>query len=90
MIFKTKTMKNYQITEKQLKNIINERLSMQSTRRALEVYKLKRYDLNYFESAEFGQIFKDWNETKQFNFLKLTAGNVYFKKVQELIGRAAK
>lgn len=73
------------ITEKQLKLIIEERLNMQSTRRALEDFKLRKYDLNYFQSAEFGYIFSQWDDFKKKEFLILIGGR--FDKVKDLIGK---
>jgi len=63
-----------QLNEKQLFDLIGERLGMQSTRRAVELYNLPKYTVSYFKSYEFAQIFHSWDENKQKNFLRSLAG----------------
>lgn len=70
----------------QIKNILIDRLNLQSTRRTLENYKLKNYSLNYFESPEFAGIFQTWDDRKKENFLK-DVGGFYWKNLGEFIGR---
>lgn len=77
-------MKN--LTEKQILNIIEERLNLQSTRRNLEIYGVKNYNLNYFQSSEFGRLFKEWDQQKQEKFLKNLAGN-YWTKLGNYVGK---
>ena len=73
------------ITSTQLKNIIEQRLSMQSTRRTLfDQYCLKSYDLNYFNSQEFNDTYSKWNDEKKKKFLGLVAGAANLKWAAEL------
>lgn len=65
-------------SEKNVKNIIDGRLSLQSTRRTISQYNLpvneNQYSFKYFKSPEFGQIFNKWDETKRKKFLFELAG----------------
>lgn len=72
------------ITEKQLFNIIQDRLSLQSTQRNLESYRLPKYknDISYFQSADFISTFKNWDNKKQEKFLQNLAGNYWGVAVQ--------
>lgn len=84
-----KFMKNHQLTEKQARGIIAERLSLQSVRRALwDQYSLKNNTLDYLESPEFAQVFNSWHEKKRENFLKEIGGNCQWVLAKN-INRAA-
>ena len=65
-------------SESNVKNIIDGRLSLQSTRRTINQYNLpvkeQDYSFKYFKSAEFGQIFNKWDEEKRKKFLFELAG----------------
>jgi hypothetical protein len=68
-------------TEKQIRLIIEDRLSLQSTSRSLELYRLPSISLNYFESADFARIYETWDEFRKRSFLKTVAGEYqYFLK----------
>ncbi len=82
-MYRLKNMKtrNLPKTEKQIRLIIEDRLTLQSTKRALEIYRLPAASLNYFESAGFAEIFNSWDEFRKRSFLKTVAGEYqYFLK----------
>jgi len=75
------------ITENKIKLIIEDRLSLQSTKRALEIYRLPKISLNYFESGEFiSNYFSKWDELKKQSFLK-TLGGQYWQTVKNILDR---
>lgn len=76
------------INKTKLKMLIEDRLSLQSTKRALESYRLPKISLNYFESPEFIQNhFSKWDKYKQDIFLKTLSGEYWknYKKIIETI-----
>ena len=73
-----------QLNSTQLKNLIIQRLELQSTQRNLSTYKLKQNSLNYFESPEFVRIFNNWDEIKKTNFLK-DVGGQYWRSIGQII-----
>lgn len=79
-------MKLHKITEKQLFTMVEERMSLQSTQRSLESYKLPKYSLNYFKSEEFSKVFTTWDEYKKQQFLKSLAGT-YWKTIAPYINK---
>ena len=77
-------MKKQQLNNIQLKNMVIQRLELQSTQRNLSIYKLKQNNLNYFESPEFSKIFNNWDEHHKQNFLKDVVGE-YWKRFGDII-----
>ena len=59
-------MKN--LTEKQLINIVEGRLGLQSTQRELDRYNIPNhnYSFTYFKSPAFAKIFISWDDSKHF------------------------
>jgi hypothetical protein len=74
------------ITEKQLFDIILQRLTLQSTRRVVESYGLPKYTISYFKSTEFYQLFNSWDHIKQTKFLQSLAGG-YAKEVIKYLNK---
>lgn len=72
------------LSNTQLKNLVIQRLEMQSTQRNLSIYKLKQNNLNYFESTEFSRIFNTWDEHRKQNFLK-DVGGEYWKRFGDIL-----
>lgn len=77
-------MKKQQLNNTQIKNMIIQRLELQSTQRNLSIYKLKQNNLNYFESPEFFKIFNNWDENRKKNFLK-DVGGEYWTRFGDII-----
>jgi len=77
-------MKANKITDKQLFNMIEERLQLQSTQKALEFYQLPKNSLSYFKSEDFIKMFSTWDEYKKQSFLKKIAGT-YWKNVAAIL-----
>ena len=83
-MYKLKIMKR--IPENKLKFIIEDRLSLQSTKRALEIYNLPKNTLNYLVSKDFVQNYFDkWDERRRKNFLTLVGGNEYWENLKNIL-----
>lgn len=65
-------------------DIINQRLKLQSTVKALAEYGFEP-NLEYFCSKDFYEIYSKWDQTKQNKFVVLLGGKVNFIKTKNLI-----
>lgn len=73
-----KIMKNRKLN---LKLVISERLNLQSTKRALEQFRLPNSDFNYFQSSSFINSFNQWTDDKKKIFLRLMLPGGMYDKV---------
>lgn len=71
------------IEDKQLNNIIEERLHLQTTQRYLEANDIK-INSNFLKTKRFKEKYDSWPQYKKYIFLKTVAG-IYWKKMKEKI-----
>jgi len=66
-------------------NIIEQRIKLQSTARAIEAFGVKFVNVKFFNSNDFKKLYNSWDDSKKKNFLITLGGKTNLNQTKTFI-----